>query len=441
MVLCHTYTFVFSSPPREEDDIAIFFYRGTSELDTSLITNIRPSIKTGDLVKLMNLTNKKIGISSTRNQEDRTIYGIKYSDTIETNLYIGPGINSEAKALNWTKQKVDKIIDGNVVYKSRDSLESMIFPTSKIISDIATTDNEIFVDNIDLFDYDSPIAIEALIVQGVNPVAAALTATVDADGTISALTIVDGGSGYIGATTSISIAAPPVGIGTFIKSDGTVGVGSTATATATVSNGILTGTPTITMAGLGYTQTKSPQVIAASPTFKTELVSNITSIKGFSGIVTGIGTTAGVGTDLALKFHLHASNYNNLLAGYPISISDTEIGTGVTSLYPSGIGTVGIGTTFLNNVYRIAQISYTGNSGLVTCNIEAPSDALGIGTTGSQFDPVGTFSWGRLYGASIRSNSPISIGVTGLTINSGLTTFPTITRRGVGLRDTGSIDP
>ena len=47
-----------------------------------------------------------------------------------------------------------------------------------------------------------------------------------------------------------------------------------------------------------------------------------------------------------------------------------------------------------------------------------------------QADILGTINWGVLYGSNlVRSSSPISIGVTGLTINTGLTTFPTIQRK------------
>ena len=53
-------------------------------------------------------------------------------------------------------------------------------------------------------------------------------------------------------------------------------------------------------------------------------------------------------------------------------------------------------------------------------------------------DPRGYFSWGRLSGFS-RSSSPVSIAVTGLTVDSGLSTFPTIQRRGYGLRDGGAL--
>ena len=57
---------------------------------------------------------------------------------------------------------------------------------------------------------------------------------------------------------------------------------------------------------------------------------------------------------------------------------------------------------------------------------------------------MGRLSWGRIYNAT-RSTSPISIGVTGLTVNSGLNTFPTIQRKNYtaaslrGLRSTGAI--
>ena len=53
------------------------------------------------------------------------------------------------------------------------------------------------------------------------------------NGTVSSLSITNGGSGYVGATTSISISAPH-SIG--------VGVGTTATATASITNGVITGT-------------------------------------------------------------------------------------------------------------------------------------------------------------------------------------------------------
>jgi len=123
------------------------------------------------------------------------------------------------------------------------------------------------------------------------------------------------------------------------------------------------------------------------------------------------------------------------IATYPIFIYDTQIGSGVTSVDNSDSAVVGIGTTFLDNIYYINQITYDGTVGIATCNIDSGTDITGLSTSG---DFVGRFSWGLFDGVS-RSSSPISIGVTGKTVNSGLSTFPFIQRRKYGLRDTGAI--
>ena len=94
----------------------------------------------------------------------------------------------------------------------------------------------------------------------------------------------------------------------------------------------------------------------------------------------------------------------------------------------------------------------TGENGEITCNIQnGQTTGVGAGLTGNfnNSNPgiathLGRISWGRLYNAS-RNSNPISIGVTGLTINSGLTTFPTIQRKNYtiaslrGLRSSGAI--
>ena len=145
----------------------------------------------------------------------RTVYSIPASDRLETNIYPGPGVDStNFKPLSWTKQKVDINIGAEYIYKSRDSIETQVYPTAKVISDFSTTDTEIFLDDARFFNYEeneSSIVInefDALIITNSNPVAAAITAVVSAAGTISSLSIVSGGSGYVGSSTAISIAAP-----------------------------------------------------------------------------------------------------------------------------------------------------------------------------------------------------------------------------------------
>ena len=437
-------TFTFTDAPRPDDDVVIFFYRGTAGSDSSLMENIQPSVKPGDIVQLDAIQ------SSDIDQNSRTMQDIITSKSIETNLYKGVGINDNQKSLNWTKQKVDKIINGEKVFKSRDSLEPMIFPTAKVIGKISDTTTKFFVDEARFFNEEQDITankLSAIIVDNsITPVGASLTAIVSTAGTISSLNIVNGGIGYTVAP-SIAIGIPTTGILDEDSAGNIIGIGTTALATSTIdSNGTITST-LITNPGLGYTLTTPPQVLVLPPLVNSEIITNIGIATGISGIVTGIGTTDGSGTALALEFHLYKDpvdnyKYSDLGINYPIYISDTQVGNGATSIYDSNTAVVGIGTTFLDNVYNISYAPWSsGNVGLITCNVIDDSVLVGIASTGSSSVAVGRFSLGILDSGITRSSNPIAIAVTGKTINSGLTTFPTIQRRGVGYRDTGALDP
>ena len=147
--------------------------------------NIVESVKQGDILTL----NKNDTISGSLSQDPRTIYNITTSDKVETNLYTGLGISTAPRPISWTKQKIDKNIAGVDVYKARDSIEPLVYPTARVISDLSTSGTELFLDNGRLFDYEvgSPINVDALLVNtSGDPVAAAITATVSAAGTISA---------------------------------------------------------------------------------------------------------------------------------------------------------------------------------------------------------------------------------------------------------------
>ena len=425
-------SFVFTEAPEETDIVSIFFYRGTRGVDSAIV-DVNETIKPGDVVQVIkdNLN------ASTITQDSRVVVGITSSDVMETNLYTGIGIDEDNfKPLSWTKQKVDRIISNEIVSKSRDSIETQVYPTSRIIKDFSTSDTEIFVDDAQFFNYEeneSAIVIssfDALIVDSIDPVSAAVTAVVSVAGTIQSLDIVTAGSGYTGSSVEVKIGAP--------KRIG-VGIGTTATAVISIVNGSLSGTANITNPGFGYSQTSQPKVIVPFPTPTYENVTEITTVEGFSGIVTGITTTSGTGGNpLALKFFLNSTSFTSLLVSYPICIFDTTVGNGVTSIDGTDASVVGVGTTFLDNVYYIHSISASGGNAEIITNVKSDSSIVGIATTGSITMPLGRFSWGKFSNLS-RSSSPISIGVTGLTVTSGLTTFPTIQRRGYGLRDTGAL--
>ena len=419
-------SFTFTQPPKTEDQVSIFFYRGSS--DDSTTVDITESLKSGDQLQVYS-NNSLLGVTTT--QSTRTISNISSSDKVQTNLYTLQGIDTvNQKPVSWTKQKVDQIIDGNLVSKSRDSIEPQIYPTAKIIRNLNSSDTEVYVDNAQFFNYEnvSPgnIAFDALIVSGAaDPVSSAITATVSAAGTIRALTINNAGSGYVGSAVTVKISAPPT-VG--------VGIGTTATATISIVNGSLS-TVTITNPGFGYTTSIVPQVISPLPNPTYENITNVTTIQGFSGNITGIATASGIGTSLAIKFTLDSSlaPFTNLTVGQPIYIFNTKVGNGVTSILTSNSAVVGVGTTFLDNVYHIS--AFNSSVGIITCNVLSTSSLVGIATTGSS---VGQFSWGRLSGFA-RSSSPVSIAVSAYQVDSGLSTFPTIQRRGYGLRNIGPI--
>jgi hypothetical protein len=418
-------SFSFTTPPKPEDNISVFFYRGTRGEDDNLVTNILPTLEKGDTVQVF----KNDLISESITQEKRIIFDLSESDKFETNSYSDQGIDIiNDKPMSWTKQKTDRVINGEFVYKTRESSLSQIYPVAKIIGDISSLDSQIFVDDPDLFTYNlsAPYQFGSLLVDGKEIYSGIITATIGVGGTVSSVSILDGGSGYTGSTIDINFIAPPT-IG--------VGIGTTASATVTVSSaGSLTSPISITNPGYGYTV--NPKSIIPSPSVNYELIPKIENVKGFSGIITSIETTTN-GGQLALKFILKRDTTfgNDLQVGYPILIKNTQTGNGVISVDSGDSAVVGIGTTFLDNIYYVHQLSTNGVNGIVTCNIDSGTSTGGITTNG---DYVGEFSWG-LFSVITRSSSPISIGVTGKTVNVGLTTFPTIQRRGEGLRQNGSL--
>ena len=336
-------SFVFTTAPKPEDNISIYFYKGSSS--DSSVGSVSETIKKGDTLQVVKFNDAPDILS----QNKRTATDLSFSDKVETETYSGPGVTETYRPLSWTKQKVDKNINGEFVSKARDSIESLIFPTANIIDDVSTSDTEIFVDSVELFKYEDPdlSSFDALIVGGIS-------------------------------TASIST---------------------------------ITGNDSI------------------------ELVKNFTTIQGDSGSVVGIASTSS--PNLAIEFTLDSLVGTDLQVGYPIYIFNTSVGSGVTSIDTSGSQIVGIGTTYIDNIYYVQALNTS--TGIITCRIHSGSNVIGINTTGTEDYPVGRYSWGRLSNASLeRSSNPISIGVTGRVV-SGLSTYPILQRRNVGIRSTGAL--
>ena len=145
----------FAEPLQPEDKVAIFFYRGSSA--DSFLENVTETIKTGDDIFLkrtpyIEKNDATLTFENLSQESNRAIVGITSSSEVETSLYRGNGVNTvEPKPIAWTKQKVDRVLGGEVVSKARDSLEAQIYPTAKMLKNVATTDTEIFVEDTSLF--------------------------------------------------------------------------------------------------------------------------------------------------------------------------------------------------------------------------------------------------------------------------------------------------
>ena len=465
-------TFTFVEPPSGEslpgandhDKVDIFFYKGQDGVDVDIV-DVDETIKRGDEVKVLK---SPVGLTTSQESE-RVIKEILGADLVETNIYAGLGVDeTNEKPIRWTKQKVDIIVNGEVIDKSRSSIEPQVYPTAKIIGNLTDTSGTtgtggIFVDNAEVFYYEmggkdglylsandkygiTINKVDALISSGSIGVGFAMTALVNPDSTVTLQGTFPGGSGYTSNPT-VSISPPPV-IG--------VGIGTTATAVLNVTSGIVTAgfmtqAQTGSGSGLGYTHTNPPQVLIESPTFQTEKITDISDVEGFTGIITGISTTTNSG-QTALKFFFRATKpAASLLVGYPILIKDTTVGNGIVSVDTHNSSIVGIGNTFLDNIYKVHAITSNGEDGEITCNVQNGSNIVGIAETGFHYPTgvgtsksLGRLSWGRIYNAT-RGTNPISIGVTGLTVNAGMATFPTIQRKNYdvtslrGLRSTGAI--
>jgi len=263
---------------------------------------------------------------------------------------------------------------------------------------------------------------------------AAATAIVSIANTIQHFSITDAGDGYT--------SAPEVRIQQPISIGGTpfAGIGTTATAiaTATIANGSIS---SITVGinsgivGTGYTSAAPPVVLIAPPTYVRE-ENTVDLYEGDFGVITKVGivtnisdaNNAGIGIGTGIVFDLYipkgsplrdeninspdAVTRSGLQTGYYFTVSNTNIGSGVTAVsMTSSIGYVGVGTTALDNIYEVAHHVGITTIGIGTDQSEEATrvfcrvlnwnglqNTVGYSTVGQGHSTryLGDFSWGRL---------------------------------------------
>ena len=129
----------FNEAPKRGSKFRMYFYAGSS-IDFDEI-DVDETIKPGDELRLQ----KYFGVPE---QDNRVIYALIASDTVETQTYSGVGISTNTTFLRptvWRKQTQDLTIDGLRISKERNYLEPKILPTSGIIKSISPSDTRIYI--------------------------------------------------------------------------------------------------------------------------------------------------------------------------------------------------------------------------------------------------------------------------------------------------------
>ena len=437
-------TVVFTEAPKIGDTVNILFYKGSGDTDV-IFRNVIETVKKGDTLQLK--SDRSVGQASYLSEDERVVELVKSTNTVETNPYEGPGNVSNVtleRPVDWCRQTEDIFINQIGVGKDRELYEPVINPSAYLIKSVGVGSTAIYVDNLrPIFnsqnenDTDLTFQKKIKFIRQETKTGAAGTAVVSGFGTISSVTISDGGVGYTTATVSFGST---IGVGTTSRAFGNVTISAGGTVTGVA----------ITSPGVGYTYTNPPTVLISPPTYSEEEVS-VNSYSGDNGIIVGFGTTnVGVGTtSLIFDVHIPFDSFlrDTSIAGTAVTISslnandlfvvrNSNIGAGTTSITsfdPSG-NTVGVGTSFADNVYavRTAVSISTSVQGVTTHVRRVTVDVdqhITSGITTSDF--FGNYSWGRIditSRAESNSYNSYTLGGIGISEGTGISTSTLVTR-------------
>jgi len=418
----------FTESPKIGDTCKILFYRGSGSIDV-IDRDIIETVKVGD-----DLTvgyNAALGQLPYLQETERNVTSVDSTDLVKTIPYYGPGLAANIlRPVTWRRQTEDRIINEQKVGKNRELYEASIYPSSYLIQSVGIGSTIVYVDSIRPFfnptnENDTSLIFQKdiIMLSQDSITSAAATAVVSAAGTISTIVLSDGGVGYTTSPT-VSIGGTGEGVG--------IGTTTTALATATISNGVVTGVA-ITNPGFGYTT--PPKVLISPPPFSVE-ENTVVAYEGDFGIITGISTTSvgvastGIVFDFLIPYNSPLRNssitgvttVSGIATGYYFVVHSSNVGLAVTSLDSNG-NIVGLGSTFLDNVYQAVAVSIaqTSTPGLgvtyvakVTVSLVSYNGLTGIGF--SNF--YGEYSWGKITLGSRKKeksyNSYLSNGYTGI---------------------------
>ncbi len=134
----------FTEPPPSDATLQVLFYRGTdADMDSAEAVE---TITKGDTITIHTSPSNRAVLT----QDARIIRETVSRDTLQTTIYKGQGISAvklPMRPVTWTKQKVDKIVDGVKVSKARGLYAGQVYPVAQIIADVATSDTTVYADS------------------------------------------------------------------------------------------------------------------------------------------------------------------------------------------------------------------------------------------------------------------------------------------------------
>ena len=235
-----------------------------------------------------------------------------------------------------------------------------------------------------------------------------------------------------------------VGINSTIRWSGYETVG--ATATATVGAGGTISAITVTDGGFGYKFGTSPTVLISQEVVSREII-NTVNVKGDYGTVVGVAVSAsGINNKPTLNLTLDSDAFlnqaafnnpsaiskTNLVVGDYFVLKNTVFGTGVTSIDKDD-NNVGVGTSFADNIYKVEGVFYpTSDTSLaiVFCNISSINGITPIAMSGSvsgHRKKLGNYSWGKLTNLG-RNQTRKVFNINNTNGYTGITTAPEVRR-------------
>ena len=207
-----------------------------------------------------------------------------------------------------------------------------------------------------------------------------------------------------------------------------------AAATATVGAGGTISAITVTDGGFGYTPNTNPTVLLSQEIVTREKC-NTVNVAGDYGVVVGVAvSSSGANSRATLNLSLDADEFLNqagfgnisktgLSIGDYFVLKNSVFGTGVTSIDKDG-NNVGVGTSFADNIYKVEEL-VTSSSGIVTvfCNINSTTGITPI--TGPK---LGDYSWGKLTNLTRSVTDPKVFNINTTNGYTGITTAPEVRR-------------